>query len=87
MAMDMGQPLTHAQHSTTSSLGFLHSAPSLASGQASLAGSGMGYLPMSFAQTSIVQPHQVMNHMLSNYMQMVQWSQVCPIPISLHVWV
>ena len=80
MAMDMGQPLTHAQRSNTSSLGFPHSAPSLA-------GSGMGYLPMSFAQTSIVQPHQVMNHMLTNYMQMVQWSQVCPIPISSHVWV
>ena len=87
MAMDMGQPLIHAQHSHMSSLGSVPSVPGLASGQASLAGSGMGYLPMSSAQTSIVQPHQVMNHMLNNYMQMVQWSQVCSIHTLLHVWV
>ena len=77
MAADMGQPLTFAQHSTVTSLGSM--GPSMASGQASMAGPGMSYapsMPMSIAQASMVQPHQVMNHMLTNYMQMMHWSQV-----------
>jgi len=77
MAADMGQPLTFAHHSTVTSLGSM--GPSMASGQASMAGPGMSYapsMPMSIAQASMVQPHQVMNHMLTNYMQMMHWSQV-----------
>ena len=72
IAADMGQP-SYAQHSSLS-------LPSLATGQASLAGSDMGYppiVPMSHPQATMVQPHQVMNHMLTNYMHMMHWSQVC----------
>lgn len=68
----MGQPSSYTQHSNLS-------LPSLATGQASLAGPGTSYpplVPMSHPQTTTVQPHQVMNHMLTNYMHMMHWSQV-----------
>ncbi len=72
IAADMGQPSSYTQHSNLS-------LPSLASGQASLGGPGMSYppvVPMSHPQAAMVQPHQVMNHMLTNYMHMMHWSQV-----------
>ncbi len=74
IAADMGQPSSFTQHSNLS-------LPSLATGQASLGGPGMSYppnVPMSHPQAAMVQPHQVMNHMLTNYMHMMHWSQVRP---------
>ena len=72
IAADMGQPSSFMQQSNLS-------LPSLTVGQASLGGLGMSYppsAPMSHPQAAMVQPHQVMNHMLTNYMHMMHWSQV-----------
>ena len=63
-----------------SSMGSLPGLPALTTAHAALAGPGMGYMPSmapSFPQASIMQQPQSMNHMLSSYMQMMQWQQVC----------
>ena len=81
MALDMGQPFhAYQQQPHMSSMGSLPGLPALTTAQAALAGPGMGYMPSmapSFPQASIMQQPQSMNHMLSSYMQMVQWQQVC----------
>lgn len=83
MVRDMGQSLlSYPQQSHMSSFGSLPNVPSLpalANAQASLAGPGMGYMPsmpLSYPQASMVQQPPVVSHMLSNYMQMMHWSQV-----------
>ena len=81
MALDMGQPFHgYQQQPQMSSMGSLPGLPALTTAQAALAGPSMGYMPgmaPSFRQASIMQQPQSMNHVLSNYMQMVQWQQVC----------
>ena len=81
LALDMGQPLhAYQQQSHMSSMGSLPGLPALTTAQAGLAGPGMGYMPSmapSFPQASMMQQPQSMTHVLSNYMQMVQWQQVC----------
>ena len=81
LALDMGQPFhAYQRQPHMSSMGSLPGLPALTTAQAALAGPGMGHMPSmapSFPQTSIMQQPHSMNHMLSSYMQMVQWQQVC----------